>query len=561
MASTAIQRGSTLAPSAPPDAALDLSGLALDELEQAVISLDERHHITYCNTAAERLYGFTAPAVVGRRISNVISRKDEPAPRNDRRTRDADEVVLASGRATHITESGRHIPVDVALIPSRGEDGSSGYVLIIRDDFDFQQLSASFDLQFKFEWLVAAMSARFGSLAEEEIDQEIELWLRRLVEALDVDRSSFAELTPTGAMLVTHSFAGGGIDPYPRAVADSHLPWLTRELTAGRTVVLTRIPEDLPEEALAERKYFAECGMRSGIGIPITIRHAVVGALTFGAFRRQRGWPAHVVSWLHLAGDVFANAIDRKQAKQRLAQKQQELAHFGRVAAMGELASVIAHELDQPLTAVVSNAQAIRCMLESEEPDVHEADAALNDVIDAAMRISEIVRRERRLLRKTERSIVSVDLNEITREIELFVRADVRRSGARLSLELLPGLPKIMADRVQVQQVILNLTHNALQAMMEQPREKRVLHIRTASTPSKEVVLSVKDAGPPIDDALFEQMFQPFFTTKTDGLGMGLSISKTIVESQPGRIWATRNTGSDGLTMHVAFPQARTLPC
>jgi C4-dicarboxylate-specific signal transduction histidine kinase len=322
-------------------------------------------------------------------------------------------------------------------------------------------------------------------------------------------------------------------------------------------VIVRQIPGDFPDHATHEREHFGGIGMRSGIALPIDVGGAVVCVLSFGSFLREREWPSELVSRVQLAGTVFGNAIARRQVKRRLKQKQSELEHVGRVAAMGELASVIAHELDQPLTAVVSNAQAIRYMLEGDDPDLGEVDEALKDVIDGAMRVSEIVRRERRLLRKSEKTFAAVDLNELIREIELFIRAEARQDGTKVSLELVPGLPPIYADRVQVQQVMLNLGRNALQAMRDQPRELRTLRIRTRSRVG-EVEASVSDTGTSAcDDAQLKRMFEPFYTTKPGGLGMGLSISKSIIEGHHGRISVTRNPTGGGLTFHVALPRAK----
>jgi C4-dicarboxylate-specific signal transduction histidine kinase len=260
-----------------------------------------------------------------------------------------------------------------------------------------------------------------------------------------------------------------------------------------------------------------------------------------------------LVSRLTLAGDVFANAIARREAKRRLEQKQQELAHVARVATMGELASVIAHEIDQPLTAVVSNVEAVRYMLHTDDPDLAEADEGLKEAIDSALRISEIVKRERRLLRKSAGPPGLVDLNEAVREIVLFVRAEARQFGAKVTLELVPGLPAVSGDFVQLQQVALNLARNGLHAMKGQPPASRELTIRT--TPGNEdVTFSVTDSGPPVPQSLLERMFEPFYTTKAEGLGMGLPISKSIVEAHRGRLWATRNPGG-GLTVSVSLPR------
>jgi len=404
----------------------------------------------------------------------------------------------------------------------------------------------------RFEQLLADLCARFSELPEDQVDGEVELWMRRLAEVLGADRSSFAELARDG-FVVTHTYSAPGIDPPVKGLANHRLPWMTAEFAAGRQVVLSRIPEDLPGDAAEERRYLTDVGMCSGIGIPVSIGGAIVCVLTFGTFREARTWPHEVVSRLQIAAGAFGNAVARRRSKQRLDQQQAELAHIGRVAAMSELAAVIAHELDQPLTALVSNAEAVRTMLRMPRPDLADADDALIDVIDSGMRVAEIVRRERRLLRKSRESFESVDVNEAVHEIELFVRAEARRDGARLTFDLQPGLPPVQGDGVQLQQVFLNLARNALQAMRDQPRPSRELHVRTRSS-TDEITLSVTDSGPGVQESVLARMFEPFFTTRADGLGMGLSISRSIVEAHRGRLWASRNAGH-GLTVHVAIPR------
>ena len=421
------------------------------------------------------------------------------------------------------------------------------------NETEHQRLTRSLKDRLEFEMLLSEMSARFSGLSEDEVDSEIQSWLGRLVGMLGVQRSCFAEVTPEGRLAVTHSFAVPGFDAYPPGPVDTSMPWLTRELSAGRTVVLTQVPDDLPECAAAERRLFTETGMKAGIGVPVSIGGTFVCALTFSVFAGPRAWPLEVVSRLHLAGEVFANAIARRQSKHRLKQVQHALAHVGRVADMGRLAAVIAHELDQPLTSVVTNAQAVRNMLQMQEPDFAEMDDALSDVINAAMRVSEIVRREHRLLRKSEVTFESVNLNDALREVEVFIRAEARQCGARVVFDLLPGIALVRGDRVQLQQVALNLVRNGLQAVRQQPAAGREVTVRTASGIG-EVVISVTDSGPPVDEALLERMFEPFFTTRPNGLGIGLSISKSIVEGHGGRIWPTCKAGG-GLTMQVSIPR------
>ena len=523
------------------------------EAPNAVFTLDLSLQVTFWDSGAERLYGIDADFASGRRFSDLVSCYPSPPQCAKESVRALEAIGLVNGRAMHVVRANRHsIPVSVSLVPGGGTRPTECLV-VVRDETPHLLLTKSLQERLDFEMLLSEMSARFSGLLEEQVDGEIHLWLRRLTEMLGVDRGSFSELTPGGGLAVTHSYAVPGVERYPPGPVSKALPWVTQELAAGRTVVLTRLPDDFPEHAVEERRFVRETGMKAALGIPVSIAGSLVCVLTFGAVRRPCTWSAEVISRLHLAGEVFANAIARRQSKQRLVQKQQELTHVGRVADMGRLASVIAHELDQPLAAVVTNAQAVRNMLQTAEPDLAEADDALSDVIDSAMRVSEIVKRERRLLRKTEGTFEQIDLNDALREIEFYIRADARQCGATVTLELLPGLPPVLGDKVQLQQVALNLTRNALQAVRQQPGTSREVSIRTASGIG-ESVFTVTDTGPQVEESVLERVFDPFFSTKPNGMGIGLSISKSIVEGHRGRIWPTRNPGG-GLTMHVSIPR------
>jgi len=519
----------------------------------SVIVLDARLRVRSWNRAAELLYGLSADVVLGKPFEDFVSCDPHPVVRRRGRHCATEMIGLVDGPATHVVRSGRTLAVRVSLMVFRRRSGARHYVAVVTDDTEHAELAASLRERLEFETLLSDLSARFNRLSDEDVDGEIQTWLGRLVEMLGVDRGTFSELKAGGSLVVTHSYAVPGIEPYSPGPANVALPWLVQEFSAGRSVILSRIPEDLPDHAVNERRSMTASGMKSGIGIPVTIAGSLVCVLTFGAMRRPQTWSTEVVARLNLAGDVFANAILRRQAKQRLEQKQQELAHVARVAAMGELASIIAHEIDQPLTAVVSNVEAVLRMLDAEEPDLPEAGKWLEEAIDSAMRISEIVKRERRLLRKSDGEPGLVDLNEAVREIALFVRAEARQLGAKVALELVPGLPAVPGNFVQLQQVALNLARNGLQAMKGQPAASRELTIRTTAG-IEEVTVSVSDGGPPVPDSLLERMFEPFYTTKSEGLGMGLPISKSIVEAHRGRIWGSRNPGG-GLTMFVSLPR------
>jgi len=230
-----------------------------------------------------------------------------------------------------------------------------------------------------------------------------------------------------------------------------------------------------------------------------------------------------------------------------------ELAHVGRVATLGELSSVLAHELNQPLTAILANAQATRRLLASGRAEDSELDEAMADIVAAAGHASEIIKRLRGLLRRGDDTREPMDINEAIRAIEAFAAADARRHGATLTLELGSGLPPVLGDRVQVQQVLLNLVRNGAEAMRDNPSDDRSVVVATSRDDADSVVVSVSDAGPAVDERQLQRMFEPFFTTKSEGLGMGLAICQTIVESHGGRLWASRNPDL-GLTVRFTLP-------
>jgi C4-dicarboxylate-specific signal transduction histidine kinase len=229
------------------------------------------------------------------------------------------------------------------------------------------------------------------------------------------------------------------------------------------------------------------------------------------------------------------------------------LAHLNRVAAMTELATSIAHELNQPLAAILSNAQAARRLLQKSPPDSTEALAALGDIVDDDRRAGTIIQRMRAMLKKDAPSAGAQDLNALAGEVARLVGNDALLRGAVLRLELAPRLPRVRGDGIQLQQVLLNLVVNALDAVADRPAGGRLVVVRTCSEGKDRVVLSTEDSGKGIAPEDRERVFEAFYTTKTEGLGVGLAISRTIVEAHGGRLWAENNPGN-GATFRCSLP-------
>src|SRR3984893_14457551 len=251
---------------------------------------------------------------------------------------------------------------------------------------------------------------------------------------------------------------------------------------------------------------------------------------------------------------------DRKRAEeklraseQRLLDAQMELAHLTRVTALGELTASIAHEVNQPLAGVVANAESGLRWLRRETPDLDAACRSLEWIIDDGHRASEVIRRVRSLANKASVEKLPLDVNDVAREVIALVQRELTSHRVSLRTELAPALPMILGDRVQLQQVIINLVMNgneAMQAVMDRPRE---LVIRSRQDGAQQVLLSVTDCGVGISVENADRLFNPFFTTKSSGMGMGLSICRSIVQDHVGRRWATANV-PHGATFQFTVP-------
>ena len=234
---------------------------------------------------------------------------------------------------------------------------------------------------------------------------------------------------------------------------------------------------------------------------------------------------------------------ERKLAEEAVRKAQAELAHVARVTTLGEMAASIAHEVDQPLSGVVINANACMRFLAGVPPNLDEVRDGLQAIARDGRRASDVIARIRALARRTSTEKEFLDINEVIREVVALAEAEARRTRARLRTELAADLPRVLGDRVQLQQVVLNLLMNGLDAMHAVVGRPREMVISTTQEATDRVRVAVQDSGSGIDPQLASRVFEAFYTTKRSGLGMGLSISRTIVEQHGGRLWVVPNDG------------------
>ena len=248
------------------------------------------------------------------------------------------------------------------------------------------------------------------------------------------------------------------------------------------------------------------------------------------------------ITFIILAFASGASLFERKRAEEALQKAQAELAHVNRLMTLGELTASISHEVNQPITGVVTNGQVCLRLLALDPPRPDEMRAALERVVRDANRASEVIQRIRALAKRTEPHMVSLDINDVIREAILLVQRELLSNDVSMRRELAPVLPDVLGDRVQLQQVIINLLMNGVDAMASVTDRPRELVIRSQRHDDGHVLVTVLDSGVGIDSETAEKLFTAFFTTKPSGMGMGLSISRSIIRAHGGRLWVSPNT-------------------
>lgn len=267
------------------------------------------------------------------------------------------------------------------------------------------------------------------------------------------------------------------------------------------------------------------------------------------ALRSADGTPA---GWLMSGSDI----TDRARREEQAMQAQERMTRVARLASMGEMAAGIAHELNQPLTAITTYARACERYLDMPEPDFHELRESVREIGAEGLRAGKIIDRLRQLVRNEENEARALlDVNPAIDELRVLLRADARAYGANLDIELTPGLPRVAGNAVQLQQVVLNLVRNAFEAVGESRAEVREVRLRTARDSSGDIEISVTDNGPGIPPAIRDRLFHPFATTKKTGTGLGLAMSRTLVQAHGGTI-GTRPVAPHGACVWVKLPPA-----
>lgn len=477
---------------------LMLSAVFNSATDFAIFTIDRRRKITNWNIGAQNLLGWTAAEVTGRSGDVIFTAEDREQGAPAMEARQALAVGRAADERWQVRKDGSRFRAFGVLMPLLGDEAGQGFLKILRDKTD--------------QWR-----------AQEEL-RESEAYFRQLA---DYGPAFVWIADPTGSITYRsrswHEFTNQPLDA-----------GLGAELDALHPDDRTRARDAFLAANVARKDFHAEYRLRRGDGTYCWV---------LSAARPRFAENGHYLGYVGSIVDI----TERKLAEGL----QSELFHMSRFTAMGEMASTLAHEINQPLTAIASYLKGSNRILDRMEgPQVAMLRVAVNEATEQALRAGRIIRHLREFVARgeTERHIEA--LQKLIEEASALALVGARERGIRVDFALAHTAAFVIVDRVQIQQVLLNLLRNAVEAMQEiGPRH---LTITTHDAAEKMVEIGVMDSGPGIAPEVLERLFTPFTTTKETGMGVGLSICRTIIESHGGRIWATSKPGA-GAKFHFTL--------
>jgi PAS domain S-box-containing protein len=448
----------------------------------------------------------------------------------------------------------------LSINPLRRDGTVFGISVFGRDITDRKQAEQVLEERLRFERLVSNLSARFVNIPFDQVDPEINRALKEVLEFFQVDRCFLIRtLQDRMAWQVTHvAYAEAQFPPVPVGAVLSRAihPWAYEMVIDKKQVLAISNTANVgPPEAQVDRQTWIEWGTRSTVLIPILMGESVDYVISINSVKSERGWPEEFIPRLRLLAEILVNVTERKRAEADVARARTELLRVERSLRLNEMTASLAHELNQPLAAILSNAQAALRFLKSDKPDLNEFQEILRDIISDDQRAGNVIRSLRSMMKREEVDKSPIILNNVLDDvIEIFHTESIFRNVA-VETELDGSLPPVLGDKVQLQQVVLNLIVNAADAMSHNPPEHRQIILCTGVKDDR-IRVTVRDFGPGIDKMNLEHIFEPFFTTKRTGLGIGLAVCHTIVEVHGGRIWAENNPDG-GASFFIELPVIR----
>jgi PAS domain S-box-containing protein len=447
--------------------------------------------------------------------------------------------------------------VATTIVPLPDEHGKPREFIAMHADVTEQKrVKAALEEKLRLQGLLASISTLLIGVPSNQVDAAIEQTQRVIVETLGLDRCTLWQRAEEGpGMVLAHCYQRPGWRPLPVGYStEGNLPWAFDTVMRGEPFCFTTLA-DLPPEAARDVETFRKFGPVSNLTIPLIANERVIGALAFATLGAARIWREDEVLELKLIAQIIGNVFGRQRAELHEEQLRDELSHAMRVATLGELIAALAHELNQPLAAILSNAQAARRFIAASEPDLEEIRAILDDIVRDDKRAGAVIRNVRAMVSKRPADRESCCLDDLVEEVIELMGSEFIEHKIEVRTTLKAGSARVHAARVELQQVLLNLLVNAIHAMEQTPLAQRAIEVETQAG-ADVVSLSVRDHGHGIPPEQLATVFHPFFSTKATGLGIGLSICRRIIENHAGVIEA-RNGEDSGAHFSFSLPVGR----
>ncbi len=515
----------------------------IEAANDVVVSMDESGAILFANPVTRRVFGYDPVEVLGQPMTMLM-------PEMMRKLhQDGFKRYLATGKrhlnwhgveVTAQHKDGREFPVEVSFgqLTNNEHKVFTGFIRDISERKQAEEMRAARARQIAVR---ADVSLAFGR--EESLKTILGECSEAIVRHLDAAFARIWTLSDDGKMLELRASAGmythldGTHSHIPMGqfkigmIAQERKPHLTNDV--------------LNDPRISDRAWAEKEGMVSFAGYPLSVGDRTIGVLAM--FSRKPVTP-ETTETLASGADLIAQAIERKHAEDKLRdserslhQSQIELARVSRLTTMGELAASIAHEVNQPLTAVINNGSACLRLLASRSLEPEVLRRALEGIVADGTRASAVLARIRAFIKKEPAEQGPLDLNEVIQDVLALAGRELDDNQVSIDRQLTKDLPPVLADRIQLQQVLLNLIMNGIEALTAVTDRPRLLWVQSRIDESGDVLVAVSDSGTGFGSEM-DRVFAPFFTTKPKGMGMGLSISRSLVESHGGRLWATPNS-------------------
>ena len=501
---------------------------------EAMVIVDGGGKVVGCNGGMAKLFGYQSEDLIGADLSVLLPERfrESHATHLQRFYSKPTIRPMSTGMALYgCHRNGTEFPIEVSLHPFETEEGILAYAAI--RDIKSNPLSLLYD------------TAKFSNQAK-SLEEAIEYSLERVCtyvgwqvgHAYRFEENS-DQLVSTRIWYLSDPKRFATFRTISEKISFDHgigLPGRVWQTGKPAWIIDVKQDKNFPRAKLA-----SDIGVRAGFALPVHVGSDLVAVLEF--FAEQALQPDEpLLQMLAQIGLQLGHVAERVQAQEtlRTAKIQAEFARVARLITMGEMAVSIAHEVNQPLSAIVTNANAGLRWLGRQPPNIEEARSALKHIVNNGVHGGNVVASIRALLKKGDRERVRLNINDLIREVMTLLHGELHHYGVSLRTQLVDDLPCVSADRIQLEQVIMNLAMNAVEAMASVTDRARVLYVRSEKQDNDCVVVTLEDTGTGINPEQMDDIFDTFFTTKSEGIGMGLSICRSVVEAHGGGITASR---------------------